>query len=154
MLRTIAMGCLGALTLSLAVVPATANASCAGRKMTGTIVGGVGGALIGNSIARGGGGALIGGLGGAVLGHQIAGGGCERYRARRYRAGRAHYRYARGGPPPRQVLHDQYGNPVAEGPTSTGPGGGYDPAACRTDMQSYYDSRGALVRRPVQVCGR
>ncbi|HEX3701650.1 MAG TPA: glycine zipper 2TM domain-containing protein [Phenylobacterium sp.] len=54
-----------------------AAASCRGRANTGTAVGAVGGALLGNSISRGGGGAVIGGLGGAVLGHQIAKGGCH-----------------------------------------------------------------------------
>jgi hypothetical protein len=48
--------------------------------------------LLGNSISHGGGGAVIGGLGGAVLGHQIAKGGCRTSRHADYRRG--HTRYA------------------------------------------------------------
>jgi hypothetical protein len=70
-----------------------ADASCRGRANTGTAVGAVGGALVGNSISRGGGGALIGGLGGAVLGHSIAKGGCHRSRHAYYRHSNARYAY-------------------------------------------------------------
>lgn len=62
--------------LPLVAGPTAASASCRGRANTGTVVGGVGGALLGNSISHGGGGAIIGGLGGAVIGHQIAKSGC------------------------------------------------------------------------------
>jgi len=68
---------------------------------TGTVVGGVAGALLGNSVAKGGGktgGTIIGGLGGAVVGHEIAKRNCgearasERCRWRSYRGkdGRNH----------------------------------------------------------------
>jgi hypothetical protein len=77
-------GLAAALGLLLLLAPASASASCADRKMTGTILGGVGGALIGNSISGGGGGALLGGLGGAVVGHEIAGSGCRSERSGDY----------------------------------------------------------------------
>jgi uncharacterized protein YcfJ len=67
----------GAIALPLLVGPTDASASCHGRKTTGTVLGGVGGALIGNSISHGGAGAVIGGLGGAVVGHEIGRSGCQ-----------------------------------------------------------------------------
>ena len=79
--------------LPLVVGPTAASASCRGRANTGTVLGGVGGALIGNSISHGGGGAIIGGLGGAVIGHQIAKSGCGDGRHAYYH--RRHARYAR-----------------------------------------------------------
>jgi hypothetical protein len=175
--RLIAMACLAtALALPVLVTPATAQASCADRKAAGTVVGGVGGALIGNSISRGGGGAILGGLGGAVLGHEVAAGSCHRerraayYRDRRYRpgyggpayGGPAGYGdpgygpgYGGEGPPPppeRVVYYDPYGNPINQDPALTDPR--YAAQACRTQMQDYYDNRGALVQRPIQVCDR
>ena len=89
-----------------------ANASCQGRKDTGTIIGGVGGALLGNSISRGGGGAVIGGLGGAVAGHEIAKSGCGSSRHAYYRHSRSRYAYnthrASNG-----AYYDQHGNLVS-----------------------------------------
>lgn len=144
------------------IAPANAHASCADRKMTGTVLGGVGGALIGNSIARGGGGAILGGLGGAVLGHEIAGGGCHRERSVAYYRSRDRYRYAGEGPPQaeRLVYYDQYGNPVTQTATDAAASNrfaapGYaGPPPCQTEMQPYYDSRGAVVTSPVQICAR
>jgi hypothetical protein len=147
-------GLAAALTLPVLAAPATANASCADRKMTGTVIGGVGGALIGNSIARGGGGALVGGLGGAFLGHEIAGAGCRRYRHSNYYGEGARFQRGDIEPrPARYVYDDQFGNPVAQGPTPTAyaPAG---PPACHTETQSYYDDRGALLQAPVQICDR
>jgi hypothetical protein len=66
-----------AVALPLVSGPSIASASCHGRKTTGTVLGGVGGALLGNSISHGGGGAVVGGLGGAVVGHQIGKSGCR-----------------------------------------------------------------------------
>lgn len=149
-----------ALALPLLAAPGSAHASCADRKLTGTVVGGVGGALIGNSISRGGGGAIIGGLGGAVIGHEIAGSGCRRYRSE-YRSGPRQRSYrgeagAYAGQPARYVYYDAYGNAVAGG-AATSPQSPYGDAAaplCRTETRSYYDARGALVQQPVQICGR
>ena len=149
-----------ALVLPVLAAPTMAHASCEGRKMTGTVLGGVGGALIGNSISRGGGGALIGGLGGAVLGHEIAKSGCGHGYRREASYGRR-YRGEADEPPHavRYVYYDQYGNPVSEGPvpapavTRTAYGRAPEPA-CQTEMQSFYDSRGALEQGPVQTCDR
>jgi hypothetical protein len=154
MKRLLSTACLGAALLA----PSLAHASCEGRKMTGTVLGGVGGALIGNSIAGGGGGAILGGLGGAVLGHEIAKSGCgggrrEAYYGRPYRG---------EAPPPRAVryvYYDQRGEPVADGsvpPPQPIPAayGRPQAPACRTEMKPYYDSRGALAQAPVQVCAR
>jgi len=92
--KTISSAALAALiALPLVAGPTAASASCRGRANTGTVVGGVGGALLGNSISHGGGGAIIGGLGGAVIGHQIAKSGCGG--ARHAYHHRRHTRYAR-----------------------------------------------------------
>jgi hypothetical protein len=159
--RSIAIAGL-ALGLSLAAltVPTAANASCQDRKVAGTVLGGVGGALIGNSISRGGGGAILGGLGGAVLGHEVAGAGCHRYReARYYRRGVRYAGYPEAPPPPvgepvRYVYYDQYGNPVSSGPVGAPPLAYAPQGPCRTETQDFYNDRAALVQRQIQVCGR
>ena len=155
-----------ALTLPLAAAPGSAKASCADRKLTGTVLGGVGGALIGNSISRGGGGAILGGLGGAVVGHEIAGSGCRRYRSSAYyRRGYHEDAYGPGpgaypDPETRYVYYDPYGNPVPAGGAPgaairpQGPYADAGPGPCRTETQAYYGDRGALVRRPMQICAR
>jgi uncharacterized protein YcfJ len=118
MRKTFALTALAALVAAPLLIGATdASASCQSRKTTGTVLGGVGGALVGNSISHGGGGAVIGGLGGAVLGHEIARSGCATTRTY-YRSSRTRYSSA---PPPqreavRKVYYDQYGNPVASAP--------------------------------------
>lgn len=63
------------------------------RKVTGTVLGGVGGALIGNAITHNTTGAVLGGVSGAVVGNQIARQNCDDhpayYRPTYYR--RTHY---------------------------------------------------------------
>ena len=113
MRRFIALTALAAaISLPLIAGPTAADASCQGRKNTGSLIGGVGGALLGNSISHGGGGAILGGLGGAVVGHEIAKGGCgDAPRHASYRHGRS--RYAREqayGGGARKIYYDQYGN--------------------------------------------
>jgi hypothetical protein len=100
------------IALPLIAGPTGASASCQGRKDTGTVLGGVGGALLGNSVSRGGGGAIIGGLGGAVVGHEIAKQGCGGGGRAYYRRG--HTRYAHGSAyrPTSQGYYDQRGNLV------------------------------------------
>ena len=154
MKRQILIGALAAaLAMPLMAAPTTASASCAGRKMTGTVIGGLGGALIGNSISRGGGGALIGGIGGAVVGHEIAKSGCGHYRRAAYDRPGGREESERNSA--RNVYYNDRGEPVAQNSATsdlayTAPGGGY----CHTEMRSYYDSRGALVQSPAQVCAR
>ncbi len=150
----------GALLLPLLAAPGTASASCADRKMTGTVLGGVGGALIGNSISRGGGGAFVGGLGGAVLGHEVAASGCGRTRSSRYDNGRT---YGQAGGRPRAVryvYYDQYGQPISQGPAPSPAARPdtayrYEAAAdCRTQTQTYYDDRATLQQRQIRSCAR
>jgi hypothetical protein len=93
--KTISSAALAALVaLPLLAGATAADASCRGRANTGTVIGGVGGALLGNSISHGGGGAIIGGLGGAVVGHEIAKGGCNTAPRHAY-YDRRHHRYVR-----------------------------------------------------------
>jgi uncharacterized protein YcfJ len=119
MRKTITLAALAAVFAGPLLLGATdASASCHSRKTTGTILGGVGGALLGNSISHGGGGAVLGGLGGAVVGHEIGRSGCNTQRSY-YRSSRT--RYARAPAPYRssgqRVYYDQYGNRVASAPT-------------------------------------
>jgi uncharacterized protein YcfJ len=127
MRNTLSITALAALVaFPLAFGATDASASCQGRKNTGTVLGGVTGALLGNAVASGGGktgGAIIGGLGGAVIGHQIAQSGCAPARTA-YRTTRTTNRYAstnRYAPseryaseqaPVRKIYYDQYGNPI------------------------------------------
>lgn len=96
------------------------------RRVTGTVLGAVGGALIGNAVAPRGG-ALIGGLGGAVVGNQLARTKCyNRHQASTQSSGRV---YAR----PYNSEYVQSGN-------------------CHVEQRSYYDDRGQLVQQPTRVC--
>jgi uncharacterized protein YcfJ len=123
MFKTFSAAALAALVaLPLIAGPTAASASCRGRANTGTVIGGVGGALVGNSISKGGGGAIIGGLGGAVLGHQIAKSGCTSSAPRRayYRRGHSHYASNYNRPADRQaypadrpVYYDRQGNAIS-----------------------------------------
>ncbi len=113
MRKTFAITALAALiALPLVAGPTDADASCRSRKNTGTVLGGVGGALLGNSISHGGAGAVVGGIGGAVIGHEIGRSGCDRGQTY-YRNSRARYASDRAPPrPAHRVYYDQYGNPV------------------------------------------
>jgi hypothetical protein len=109
MRKTLALTALAAI---VALAATDASASCQGRKNTGTAIGAVGGALLGNSISKGGGGAVIGGLGGAVVGHEVAKGGCGPSRHAYYRHGRSRYAVNDRDAAPARVYYDQHGNPV------------------------------------------
>jgi len=141
------------LSLPLLAAPSMADAAnCSSRKATGTVLGGVGGALLGNAVADGGGGLILGGVGGALVGREIGKSGCRRttaYRSAPRRAASAPPKAA--SVPASYVYYDQYGRPVSSGPA------GYQPASyatCRTETRAYYDDRGSLVQRPVQICDR
>lgn len=156
-----------ALAAPLFAAPDSAEASCRDRKVTGTVLGGVGGALLGNAISGGGGGAVLGGVGGAVVGHEIGRSGCRRaYRPAAYRERPRAYRssarrYERRYEAPRPttyVYYDQYGQPISSGPA---PGStaftqaryvDAGRSACRMEVRSYYDDRGLLAQRQVEVC--
>lgn len=116
-----------------ALVPAKASAeSCAqrahDRRVGGTLLGAVGGGLLGNAVAHGGGrlgGTLIGAGVGAVVGHSLASGGGNCYH-------RAYYR------------HSSRARPAAYADQAP---------ACRTETRGFYDARGRMVYAPTQVCG-
>ena len=119
------------------LAPGIARADCHDRRVAGTVVGGVAGGLVGNAVSRGGfrfPGTLIGAGLGAYAGHEIAGAGCHYYRRAYYRRGYRHeHAYAR------RAAYMRYAS--------------YEPAnRCRTQQQAFYDARGALIYRPVQVC--
>ena len=98
------------------------------RKVTGTVLGALGGALVGNAVSHRNG-ALIGGLGGAVVGNQIARTKCDRgYSSNRRRAPAS--------------AHRDPGLYAAS----------YD--RCRYETRSFYDERGRLIQQPTRVCGR
>jgi hypothetical protein len=150
---------IGAIAFPAMLAPSEADAaSCHSRKATGTVVGGLGGALVGNAISKGGGGLLVGGLGGALIGRQIGKSGCHRTRTAYYDSG-SRMPAATRPAPVRQVYYDHMGNPVARGAVRDGtfqqvssvtPSGG----ACRNATISYYDDRSRLAKRDVQICPR
>jgi len=100
------------------------------RRVTGTVLGGVGGALIGGAIGHSGTGALLGGLGGAVIGNQVARTSCDRHYAYRNRTRYAHH----------------YDNRYYNNAAYAAPGG------CHYETRPYYDERGQLTYQPTQVC--
>ncbi len=141
----LAGGLVAALGLPLLAAPQNAEAaSCGSRKATGTILGGVGGALLGGAVTHGSAGPIIGGVGGALVGRQIGKDGCRRtvYRSASYRAPARAAQPA----PARRVYYDQYGQPVGATPVR------YTAGSCRTTTRSFYDDRGRLVERNVQSC--
>ena len=117
MKKTLACTALAALmALPLLAAPTAADASCRSRKLNGTILGGVGGALLGGAVTHGSTGPIVGGLGGAVVGHEIGRSGCGRraaYQAPQHRSVRASNAPARAT---RTVYYDRYGNVVGSEP--------------------------------------
>jgi len=168
MARLIVIGlAIGAMALPVLAPTEADAASCRSRKATGTVIGGLGGALVGNAIKGGGAGLLIGGVGGALVGREVGKSGCNRTRTVYYEGGGS--RGASSAParaqPVRQVYYDHMGNPVASGEVQNGtfvqtgtvqqvsnatPAGG----SCRAATISYYDDRGRLAKRDVQICPR
>lgn len=95
-------------------------ASCSSRKVNGTLIGGVGGALLGGAVTRGSTGPVVGGIGGAVLGHEIGRSGCRSRSRVAYRASRSRYVAPEAPRPVRKVYYDQYGNPISVQPVEYG----------------------------------
>jgi uncharacterized protein YcfJ len=107
------------LSLPLMIAATSADAaSCGARKTNGTLIGGIGGALLGNSISHGGGGAVVGGLGGALVGREVAKGGCKRVVYRTAPQRNATATAARAAQPAARVYYDQYGRPITTTPVS------------------------------------
>ena len=123
MTRLVIIGlAIGAIALPATLAPTDADAAtCRSRKATGTVIGGLGGALVGNAISKGGGGLIVGGLGGALVGREIGKSGC-RSRTAYYSSGSRSASYAAPAQPApvRQVYYDHMGNPVATGEVRNG----------------------------------
>ena len=114
------------LSAALAVVaaPAVADAACQ-KRTNGTIIGALGGALLGGAVAGRGDrteGALIGGAAGGLVGNQVS--KCRRS------SSRAHQRPARSY---QRASYDR-------APT------------CRFETRAFYDHYGRAVYQPVRVC--
>lgn len=104
------------------------------RRVTGTVVGGLGGALVGGAIGDTKG-AVIGGVGGAVIGNQLA-------RTKCYSA------------PPQASYHRSARNSRS---TAASAAKAYDAnyaggRGCTYESQRYYDERGRVVYTPAKVC--
>ena len=120
------------LVVASAAAPTLASARTAcdqrahDRKVTGTVLGAVGGALIGNAVGDGKG-AVIGGLGGAVVGNQLARTKCDTGRSYSRASNRATAR------------NSTYRQAAAE---------------CRMESRPYYDDRGRVSYHQTRVCGQ
>lgn len=110
MRKTIIATSLAALTLSLVAASGAEAASCSSRKATGTVVGGVGGAVLGNAIKGGGLGLVAGAVGGGLLGREVGKSGCRRTTA--YYRSSSRSTAAPATQPARRVYYDQRGNPI------------------------------------------
>ena len=125
--------CLAALvTAPAAQARSRCEARAQDRRVAGTVLGAVGGAVIGNQVSHHGG-ALIGGLGGAVVGNQLARTKCN------HRGADAE------GPPYRRTPSDASTGYAPAGVASP-------PGRCGFEDQTFYDARGELIHRQVQVC--
>lgn len=164
MRRLILAASLALLAAPLAAAPGSAEAaSCSNRKFNGTLLGAGGGALLGGAVTHGATGPIVGALGGAFVGREIGKNGCRERSysssssSRSYRAPAARTTYAPppAPPPAQRVYYDQYGRPLAAAaPAAYTPNYAAAPGACRTETHRYYDDRGSLVQRQVQVCSR
>lgn len=127
------------LALAAATTTADARSRCEqyahNRKVTGTVIGALGGGLLGSAVAGHGSkgtGALVGAGLGAVVGNNMARVSCDRYAVRRH-----HHHYAR------RTTYPHYAGP------NYAPAA---PAACHSVNRPYYDQAGRLVYAPMQVC--
>lgn len=120
MRKTLAYTALAALiALPMIAASTDADASCRSRKVNGTLLGGVGGALLGGAVTSGSTGPIVGGLGGAVIGHEIGRNGCGRQNRTYSQRTRTRYASAPAAAPTRavrKVYYDQYGNQVGSAP--------------------------------------
>jgi uncharacterized protein YcfJ len=95
------------------------------RKVTGTLLGALGGGLLGNAVSHhGGGGTLIGAGVGAVVGNNLARVNCDRRVTYRTRTTAYPASYRASGA-----------------------------RTCRYETRPFYDAHGQLVYAPTQVCG-
>lgn len=120
-MRSIAM--IAGLAVAIAAAPA-AQAACQ-KRTNGTIIGALGGALLGSAVAGRGDrteGALIGGAAGGVVGNQVS--KCKRYPSRTTSRART----------------AQSAAYVQRAPS------------CRYENRPYYDAYGDVVYQPTRVC--
>lgn len=111
--------------LAVAVVAAPAAEAACQKRTNGTIIGALGGALLGSTVAGRGDrteGALIGGAAGGLVGNQVS--KCKRAPARNYARTRSaqNTSYAQRAP------------------------------TCRYENRAYYDAYGDVVYQPTRVC--
>ena len=118
MKKTLAYTALAALlALPMLAAPTDADASCKSRKVNGTILGGVGGALLGGAVTHGSTGPIVGGVGGALVGREIGKSGCNKSRAY-YAPRQSSSARAQASAPVRKVYYDRYGNVVSSEPVN------------------------------------
>lgn len=139
MRRTLLVAGVG-MALMGAATAAQARSGCEqyahNRRVTGTVVGAIGGGLLGSAIAGHGSkgtGALVGAGLGAVVGNNLSRTSCDHVAYyRRYHHSYARTRYPRyaGGP----VYAANYGG------------------SCHYVSRPYYDQAGRLVYAPMQIC--
>ena len=141
--------CLGSLTVAVSASSAAdAGSRCESyahnRKVTGTVVGALGGGLLGSAVAghgSKGAGALLGAGLGAMVGNNLSRVNCDNRIASR----RTRYR-------PVRAPTSAYG--FARVPTYAGaPGNTVNTSAsCRYVTRPYYDQAGRLMYAPMQIC--
>jgi uncharacterized protein YcfJ len=142
--------------LALALAASTAAEARSGceayahnRRVTGTVVGALGGGLLGSAVAGHGSkgtGALVGAGLGAVVGNQLSRTSCDHYAYRRTR-----HRYART----RTYAPSPYAGAYGQNASAYAPAGysRYASASsCHYVTRPYYDQAGRLVYAPMQVC--
>jgi uncharacterized protein YcfJ len=125
-MRTIAM--IAGLAISVAAVPAASQAACQ-KRTNGTVIGALGGALLGSAVAGRGDrteGALIGGAAGGLVGNQVSKCRPKAYSSRSYHRARTYDRASYDRP--------RYA------------------ASCRMETRAYYDAYGQRVYQPTRVC--
>jgi hypothetical protein len=124
----------GACVLALATpVASQARSHCEAaaqqRRVAGTVIGAVGGAVIGNQISHNGG-TLVGGLVGGYAGNQLSRTHCPHGVASRSRR-------AYGDPERRTDAQEAQASPTGR---------------CAMEDRPFYDAHGELVHRQVQAC--
>jgi uncharacterized protein YcfJ len=112
--------------LAMAIVAAPAAEAACQKRTNGTVIGALGGALLGSTVAGRGDrteGALIGGAAGGLVGNQVS--KCRRAPARSYSRTRSYQSAANNQP---------------------------RAPACRYENRAYYDAYGDVVYQPTRVC--
>ena len=144
---------LGLMAAVAAWSAADARTSCESyahdRKVTGTVIGALGGGLLGSAVAGHGSkgeGALVGAGLGAVVGNNVSRVSCDN----RYTVRRTRYRAARTVTPTEATPTYAYGRAPAY---AAGPAYASNTrVSCRYVTRPYYDQAGRLMYAPMQIC--